>query len=565
MFKHFSIKFRLLFVIVFLSCGLLGIGLLGLAGMSKANEDLKVVYENRTIPLGQLKQIESLTQQNRFTMAVYLAAPTPETISNNSARVENNIAEVELILTSYQSANLLPEERELAEKFAADNIRFVTEGLRPVLLAWSVGNFGEANSIVANKIGALYRPVSSRIEQLGQMQVDMAKQKYEQAQQRYWTIRNIFIIAISLGLGSAVWIGYTLIRAIVRPLNHAVTIAHAVASGNLTNKIKFVTQDETGRLMQALQDMNDNLVKLVGGVRASADFIDIASKEIAMGNSDLSQRTEEQAASLEETASSMEELTSTVKLNAESARQANQLGMGARDVALKGGEVVGEVIATMASINDSAKKIVDIISVIEGIAFQTNILALNAAVEAARAGEQGRGFAVVAGEVRTLAQRSAAAAKEIKALIYDSVGKVEGGTKLVDEAGKTMAEILVAVKRVTDIMAEISAASSEQSAGIDEVNKAITQMDAVTQQNASLVEQAAATAESMKEEAKKLAEAVSVFKLDDDEDIQSSSQRFTSLPIAKPVARPESATLKERRGGRYKILTKKTESEWEEF
>ena len=555
MFKHFSIKFRLLFVIVFLSCGLLGIGLLGLVGMSKTNEGFKEVYENRTIPLGQLKQIESLIQQNRFTMTVFPTPPAPETISNNSARVENNIAEVELILTSYQSTNLLSEERDLAEKFAADNIRFVTEGLRPVLLAWSVGNFGEANSIVANKIGALYRPVSSKIEQLGQMQVAMAKEKYEQAQQRYWTIRNIFIIAISLGLGSAVWIGYTLIRAIVRPLNHAVTIAHAVASGNLTNKIKFVAQDETGRLMQALQDMNDNLVKLVGGVRASAVFIDIASKEIAMGNSDLSQRTEEQAASLEETASSMEQLTSTVKLNAENARQANQLGMGARDVAIKGGKVVGDVVATMASINDSAKKIVDIISVIEGIAFQTNILALNAAVEAARAGEQGRGFAVVAGEVRTLAQRSAAAAKEIKTLIYDSVGKVEGGTKLVDEAGKTMAEILVAVKRVTDIMAEISAASSEQSAGIDEINRAITQMDAVTQQNAGLVEQAAATAESMKQEAKKLAEAVSVFKLDESNVDESLSQRLTAAPIAKQ----ELTLLERRRSGRQKSLANSKE------
>jgi methyl-accepting chemotaxis protein len=239
----------------------------------------------------------------------------------------------------------------------------------------------------------------------------------------------------------------------------------------------------------------------------------VASKEIASGNADLSSRTEEQASSLEETASSMEELTSTVKQNAENAKQANQLAAGASEVAVKGGTVVGQVVTTMSSINESSKKIVDIISVIDGIAFQTNILALNAAVEAARAGEQGRGFAVVATEVRTLAQRSAAAAKEIKELIGDSVEKVGAGTKLVDEAGKTMEEIVSSVKRVTDIMAEITAASQEQSAGIEQVNTAITQMDEVTQQNAALVEEAAAAAESMEEQAGNLATAVAIFKL----------------------------------------------------
>ena len=567
MFNHLSIKFRLIFLITFLSIGMLGMGLLGLVGMDKTNAGFKEVYENRTIPLGQLKHVESLIQQSRFAMTIFLAAPTPEVISNNSARVENGIAEVDMILKAYRATNLIPEERKLAEKFAVDNNRFVTEGLRPVLAAWNVGEFREANGIIANKIGSLYRPVSSGIEELSQMQMDMAKQKYGQAQYRYGITRNIFIIAISLGLGLAVWIGFALIRAIVRPLNHAVTVAHAVAAGNLTSKIKFIAQDETGRLMQALQDMNDNLVKLVGDVRASADFITTASQEIATGSGDLSQRTEEQASSLEQTASSMEQLTATVKHNAENARQANQLGLGARDVAMKGGKVVGKVVTTMALINESSNKIVDIISVIEGIAFQTNILALNAAVEAARAGEQGRGFAVVAGEVRTLAQRSAAAAKEIKALIGDSVEKVVGGTKLVDEAGKTMEEIVIAVKRVTDIMADISAASSEQSVGIDEVNKAIIQMDEVTQQNAALVEEMAAAAESMKEEATKLAGAVSVFKLDDGEGmvLESPLRRFATSPIAKPAARHEPIALERRQDSRSKSLTEKKEGEWEEF
>ncbi|HUW50065.1 MAG TPA: methyl-accepting chemotaxis protein [Sulfuricella sp.] len=297
-------------------------------------------------------------------------------------------------------------------------------------------------------------------------------------------------------------------------LTDIMRVAQALAHGDLTQTI---TKDYPGLFGQTSQGVNttvDNLKKLVGEIKEAVDSIGTASKEIAQGNTDLSQRTEEQASSLEETASSMEELTSTVKANAENAKQANQLAMSSSDVAGKGGAVVGEVVGTMASINESSRKIVDIISVIDGIAFQTNILALNAAVEAARAGEQGRGFAVVAAEVRNLAQRSAAAAKEIKTLIGDSVEKVENGTKLVDQAGQTMEEIVTSIKRVTDIMSEISAASSEQSAGIEQVNQAITQMDEVTQQNAALVEEAAAAAESLEEQAQNLSTSVSVFKLD---------------------------------------------------
>ncbi len=320
-------------------------------------------------------------------------------------------------------------------------------------------------------------------------------------------------------------------RSVVLPLKRAVALADAVAAGDLTTTIAADTDDEIGRLLTALKRMNANLADLVGKVRGGTDSIATGAGEIAAGNSDLSQRTEEQASSLEETASSMEELTSTVKQNAENARQANQLAIGASEIAVKGGAVVGEVVGTMASINESSKKIVDIISVIDGIAFQTNILALNAAVEAARAGEQGRGFAVVATEVRTLAQRSAAAAKEIKALIGDSVDKVGTGTKLVDDAGKTMDEIVTAVKRVTDIMSEITAASQEQSSGIEQVNQAVTQMDEVTQQNAALVEQAAAAAEALQEQAQHLTQAVSVFKL-----AHSEQRAAAAAQAERPVA-----------------------------
>jgi methyl-accepting chemotaxis protein len=291
-------------------------------------------------------------------------------------------------------------------------------------------------------------------------------------------------------------------------LNDVVRVLAALARGDLTEKISGDYRGTWGRMKDDANLTVAKLTEIVTQIKDSTESINAASKEIASGNSDLSSRTEAQAESLEKTASSMEELTSTVKQNAENAKQANQLAAGASQVAVKGGNVVGQVVTTMSSINDSSKKIVDIISVIDGIAFQTNILALNAAVEAARAGEQGRGFAVVATEVRTLAQRSAAAAKEIKALIGDSVEKVSAGTKLVDDAGKTMQEIVSSVKRVTDIMAEITAASQEQSAGIEQVNAAITQMDEVTQQNAALVEQAAASAESMEEQADKLMQSV---------------------------------------------------------
>ena len=325
---------------------------------------------------------------------------------------------------------------------------------------------------------------------------------------------NRLAIAIALLVIAAIaGMGVMLARKIVNALNEAVKIAQTVAAGDLTTRIEVTSKDETGQLLQALKDMSGSLVKIVGEVRSGTDTIATASGQIASGNLDLSSRTEQQASALEETASSMEELTGTVKQNADNARQANGLAVLASEVAVKGGAVVSQVVDTMSSINDSAKKIVDIIGVIDGIAFQTNILALNAAVEAARAGEQGRGFAVVASEVRSLAQRSAAAAKEIKTLIDDSVEKVGTGSKLVQQAGATMDEVVASVKRVTDIVGEISAASQEQSTGIEQVNQAITQMDDVTQQNAALVEEAAAASQSLQDQAAHLAQVVSVFKL----------------------------------------------------
>lgn len=370
-----------------------------------------------------------------------------------------------------------------------------------------------AVKIISTVIDPLSTKSILEMNKLVEFQESTAKQIFETATETgsklSWWLALILTIAAAIG----VFLAWTITKSITLPLHAALEVAETVASGDLSSNVNVTGEDEISLLLNALKEMNDSLGKTVGQVRIGTETITVASKEIASGNADLSSRTESQASSLEETASSMEELTSTVKQNADNARQANQLVISATGVAVKGGVVVGQVVDTMGSIKESSKKIVDIIGVIDGIAFQTNILALNAAVEAARAGEQGRGFAVVATEVRNLAQRSASAAREIKALISDSVDKVDQGSKLVDEAGKTMDEIVSSVQHVADIMSEITAASQEQSAGIEQVNLAITQMDEMTQQNAALVEQAAAAAESMEEQAYELGQAVSVFKL----------------------------------------------------
>ena len=511
MFNNLTIKSRLVFVISLLSILLVGIGSLGIYGLNQTNDAFKGVYEDRAVPLGELGLIIDRMQRVRLNAVIASYARKPEAVKERQAMSDQRDAEIATAWQKYVATNLTPTEKTLVENFNQEWKAYTEARDRTMALA-AAGDFDAA---VKNATEATPRfdAVHATIFKLIELQRDEGAKEYAASQKNYENIFITSVVVIALGILLAVIIGFLLIRAIIGPLNEAVAVANAVASGDLTSRIEVNSNNETGRLLQALKTMNDNLADLVNKVRAGTDQISTASGEIASGNSDLSQRTEEQASSLEETASSMEELTSTVRQNADNARQANQLAAGASEVAVKGGAVVGQVVQTMSSINESSKKIVDIISVIDGIAFQTNILALNAAVEAARAGEQGRGFAVVATEVRTLAQRSAAAAKEIKELISDSVAKVEDGSRLVDEAGSTMDEIVNAVKRVTDIMAEISAASQEQSSGIEQVNQAVMQMDEVTQQNAALVEEAAAAAESMQDQAHSLTQAVSTFKL----------------------------------------------------
>ncbi|WP_267889731.1 methyl-accepting chemotaxis protein [Herbaspirillum camelliae] len=417
-----------------------------------------------------------------------------------------------------------PDEKAIYEAMVAEWKQFLQ--LHEQVLAYSRKNETDsAKAILEGDSKNFYDSATDKIQKL----VDMnQKGGYDSAAASTKTFTDARLIMIISGLVSvllAVIAAWVLIRSITAPLKEALAVADAVAAGNLKELIVVRSKDETGSLLAALQRMQTSLASSVKSVRLSADSVANASAEIARGNQDLSARTESQASALEETAASMDQLNSQVKHNAENARRANQFAESASSVAARGGQVVGRVVETMKEINDSSRKISDIISVIDGIAFQTNILALNAAVEAARAGEQGRGFAVVAGEVRSLAGRSAEAAKEIKILINASVERVEQGTTLVDEAGATMTEVVHSIRKVSDLMGEISSASNEQAAGVAQVGEAVAQMDQATQENAALVEEIAAAALSLKGQAVDLVTTVSIFKLDTDHVVARSDRK----------------------------------------
>ena len=460
------------------------------------------------------------------------------------------------------------KEKELFANVAKNRSAYISIR-KSILEVKTGGNVDEANQMIESKMVPALDSYESSVRDVLAYYENEVKLADESITDDYVSGRMTMIIGALIAILLGAIIAWRLTIGITRPLHEALTVAEAVAEGDLTARSNFpATLDEPGLLLSSLRSMQENLARTVTQIRVGTDAIATASSEIASGNLDLSSRTEQQASSLEETAPSMEELTSTVKQNADNSRQANQLAVAASSVAVKGGSVVSQVVDTMDAINGSAKKIVDIIGVIDGIAFQTNILALNAAVEAARAGEQGRGFAVVATEVRNLAQRSAAAAKEIKALIGDSVEKVDAGSKLVAEAGTTMDEIVDGVKRVADIMAEITAASQEQSDGIEQVNQAVGQMDQVTQQNAALVEEAAAAAESLQDQAKNLAQAVSVFRVGSEYMAQAEAPRRTiqSTAVRTPIAaRKTSLAAPERKPTAPVKPASAGGDDWEEF
>jgi methyl-accepting chemotaxis protein len=440
------------------------------------------------------------------------------------------IKKVEPLLDSAEEKAQLQNVQSLRAKYQAAKVE--------VMNAKKAGDADTAERRYNEGFAPAAKAYSGALQDLLAMQRKTIDQMTQASRAAYDERARMVLLLNGLMIALGAFGAVTITRSIIRPLSRAVTVAETVAGGDLTGSFDNGRRDEIGDLMRAMQAMNDDLAKVVAEVQEGTRTIAAGSTEIASGNLDLSSRTEQQASSLEETAASMEELTSTVRHNADNATQANQMAQAASQVAVRGGEIVGEVVATMGAIDGASRKIVDIIGVIDGIAFQTNILALNAAVEAARAGEQGRGFAVVASEVRNLAQRSATAAKEIKALIGDSVAQVNTGTALVQQAGATIQEVVASVARVTDIRAEITAASREQSAGIDQVNAAITQMDQSTQQNAALVEEAAAAASSMQEQSARLEELMRRFRL-----AERGAERRTNLPGTSPAGRSRSAAL----------------------
>jgi len=553
------------------------VGLIGFTATQRLSGSIETMDKNGVQALQSLSEVQNALWELRNGVSQYIAVPKPESRQKIIADSPKWFDSMDHGMKQFGTSDLTPEAR--AAFTALNDIYSQYKAKRPgwfeLMEAGKLEEAAEyrAKTILVSGAGTV-KALRALVDIQTQAITDIEKSANALVVSTAVWIAAVTLISLVLAILTGFWIIRNLMKQLGGEPDYAAEAVHKIAGGDLSIDLAIKAGDNSS-LLYSLKAMQNSLRGLIGEVKGAVGNISTGAGEISAGNSDLSQRTEEQAASLEETAASMEELTSTVKQNAENARQANQLAKGASDIASKGGAVVSQVVGTMSSINESSRKIVDIISVIDGIAFQTNILALNAAVEAARAGEQGRGFAVVAAEVRNLAQRSAAAAKEIKTLIGDSVDKVEDGTKLVDEAGKTMEEIVTAVKRVTDIMAEISAASAEQSTGIDQINQAITQMDEVTQQNAALVEEAAAASESLEEEAQHLAQSVSVFKLDESAKQPQARRAPAAHPMAKPAARTsakpaatrhETAAPARKLATAHKALPKKDgDEEWAEF
>ncbi|WEF36018.1 methyl-accepting chemotaxis protein [Pseudoduganella chitinolytica] len=569
-FQNLRIAPKLLLVFGVVQLLMLVMGLASIRSMGRMNDASTDLARNWMPSVRVVMQLRTDVGELRRWQLAHMLTDVPASLTTYEERMAKTLEGQRANAAGYEKLISSPQERALYEEFARNWQLFLVEHDKVVAL--SRQNLkAEARAAAAGSSAKILGDANAALDKLVKLNVEGGQRAGDESETLYRDARTLSIALLLLaalaGSALALWVA----RMVARPLGEAVDTARAVADGDLTRDLTVRSQDETGELMAALRDMTTKLQTVVAQVRVGTDTIATASSEIAAGNQDLSARTEQQASALEETASSMEELTSTVRQNADNARQANQLAQSASGIAVRGGAVVGEVVGTMASINEASRKIVDIISVIDGIAFQTNILALNAAVEAARAGEQGRGFAVVASEVRNLAQRSAAAAKDIKHLIDDSVGKVDAGSRLVNEAGTTMDEIVASITRVTDIMSEITAASTEQSAGIEQVNQAVVQMDQTTQQNAALVEESAAAAEAMQQQAAHLAQIVSVFRVSAQAAgvIASPPPRRSAVvaasaprvvqPAPKPAPRPALANTK------APAKPQPQEDQWEEF
>jgi methyl-accepting chemotaxis protein-2 (aspartate sensor receptor) len=532
MFSNLKVRTGLMLAQLAVALAALAAIVLGWNGMRSSTEAINALD---TLSVQQANLIkDSYTQMLRATIRADIAAAQRSAgdsggAAENTRTVQQLVGDAKKKMEAFKAIPKTTEVGKAAEGELLSSFNLFADALQSMMSALEKGDAAAYLSLKNTKAGAASGAFSQRLSAFADNITAYSEELVGSARSQSATMAIVYVALAVVIL--AVWLGAFLFmnRVVLRPLRAVSDSFDKIAAGDLTVRVEVESTNEIGTLMAAVKRMQESLARTVTTVRRGVDEINVGSREISAGNTDLSSRTEEQAASLEETAASMEELASTVKQNADNARQANQLAASASDVAERGGSAVSEVVNTMQEISASSRKISEIVSVIDGIAFQTNILALNAAVEAARAGEQGKGFAVVAGEVRSLAQRSAQAAKEIKGLIEDSVTKVGAGSQQVERAGATMQEIVASVKRVTDIMGEISAASEEQSSGIDQVNRAVSQMDEVTQQNAALVEEAAAAAGSLQEQAQRLAEAVAVFKVNAGEVIEVPAHRLSSV------------------------------------
>jgi methyl-accepting chemotaxis protein len=540
-----SIKFKIILALGACIVLMIAIGLMGVRGLATLSTDMTSMYTDSTVPIEDL----AATQTDALRIRLWLnRLPTIHDVSEQkqaAGQIRDLQRKLNTTWTDYYPGKVSDaDERKVADQIAAQGADFksLTD---TVLAAVDAGTLDSASATI-DKVREVGNTYSDAVDQDIDINGTQTKQLADNGVDTYHMLLWVAIGAIALGLVIAAAASVFLLKAIMGPLGSAVQVAQRIAEGQLENELSIQSKDEFGDLLGALKQMDTQLAEIARGIKNSSESIMIASSEIASGNMDLSSRTEEQAASLEETAASMEQLTATVKQNSENARQATTLAGNASEVADKGNTVVETMLSTMSEITASSAKIADITTLIEGIAFQTNILALNAAVEAARAGEQGRGFAVVAGEVRSLAQRSSSAAKEIKDLIQTSVTTIHHGSSQAQEVGRTMADVQQAIRRVADINAEISAASDEQSRGIEQVNQAVGQMDEVTQQNAALVEEASAAAQSLEQLAAQQKRAVSVFKLKEGHSVASVTRAAATQAVPKPKAasKPRTALLR---------------------
>ena len=518
MLRNLSIRACLSAMIAFFGVVLLLGAAAGLLSLRASNASLQQMYTVDTPAVADLEGSAGQLLRLRLALATYASLVDLNDQDGAAAvlkRFDQYLKVSNDRLGHYLSnAGTDDDEQRLIKDMQDKRATFLRSGIEPAMAALKAGDKTAFQQLQAHQLPSLYNAYEKAMLTLEQLQIDHGAQRYQDAQDLFYAISIAVAAGMVLSLLGA-WLGrFVLMRAIVSPVDATIAQFQRIANGDLTSRIDVTSSNEMGRLAAALRKMQESLIATVNAVRQGTESIDTGVSEIAAGNTDLSQRTEEQTASLEETAASIEQLTSTVKQTADNAKQASSLAQGASSLAAQGGDLTEQVVGTMHGIVDDSKRIADIVGVIEGIAFQTNILALNAAVEAARAGEQGRGFAVVASEVRSLAQRSAAAAKEIKGLIDASTARVQAGSQLVARSGATMTEIVGAIARVSSIMGEIAAAAIEQSTGIDQVNLAVAQMDEVTQQNAALVEQAAAAASSLEDQARRLSAAVAVFHTD---------------------------------------------------